>query len=304
MVVTATAARRRYRKVGFAALVVLAYAPLGMGLPEAGSEGLHSKKSECEMGYWNNAIQDGGGGDKPVEFWIQYYREQFCDLFNLDTSFYEGKTVLDMGCGPLGTLEWATMAGARICMDPLSQSYGGMTKYPQKMVYVVGYGEEMPFAEASFDIVASHNNLDHVDDVQKTLEEVARVTKTGGAFLLSVHVAPGSNPLPRSRSLPSHRTPCPSLPHPTLSCSIFPAINYAFGRVAGGTECEPSLIQWAVGGQVKHAGFTILHESHWEVDCPTCKQPIVNAGTNPAFNHSRDQTRYGTIVIQAQRNPR
>ena len=51
-------------------------------------------------------------------------RELYCDHFGVDTDFYAGKRVLDVGCGPRGTLEWAEMAAERVGLDPWSRATG------------------------------------------------------------------------------------------------------------------------------------------------------------------------------------
>ena len=38
--------------------------------------------------------------------------------FNLDKSFYKNKRILDVGCGPRGSLEWDDMALERVGLDP------------------------------------------------------------------------------------------------------------------------------------------------------------------------------------------
>ena len=42
--------------------------------------------------------------------------------------------------------------------------------------------------DGAFDIVASFNNLDHVDDVERTIAEIKRVTAVNGRFLLITEV--------------------------------------------------------------------------------------------------------------------
>jgi SAM-dependent methyltransferase len=46
----------------------------------------------------------------------------------------------------------------------------------------------MPFDDASFDVVGSFNALDHVDDVERTVAEIARVLRPGGLLLIATDV--------------------------------------------------------------------------------------------------------------------
>ncbi len=47
----------------------------------------------------------------------------------------------------------------------------------------VGRGEELPFDDASFDLVTADNVLEHLDDPVRVFSEVARVLRPGGRFL-------------------------------------------------------------------------------------------------------------------------
>lgn len=56
---------------------------------------------------------------------------------------------------------------------------------------VVGVGEELPFADESFDAVISHAVLEHVKDPFRCAREIARVLKPGGELFCAVpHLQP------------------------------------------------------------------------------------------------------------------
>jgi SAM-dependent methyltransferase len=56
------------------------------------------------------------------------------------------------------------------------------------MQYVAAAAEHIPFPDAHFDVVTSLNSLDHVDDPDAAICEIARVMRPGGVFLLEVEV--------------------------------------------------------------------------------------------------------------------
>jgi ubiquinone/menaquinone biosynthesis C-methylase UbiE len=115
--------------------------------------------------------------------------ERFCTAhFGLDRSFYEGKVVLDVGCGPRGSLEWASMAALRIGLDPLADRYLRLGTDRHRMEYLCAPAEEIPLDDASCDVALSFNSLDHVEDVARAVAEIKRVTRPGGTFLLLVEV--------------------------------------------------------------------------------------------------------------------
>jgi 2-polyprenyl-6-hydroxyphenyl methylase/3-demethylubiquinone-9 3-methyltransferase len=49
--------------------------------------------------------------------------------------------------------------------------------------YGTAYGESLPFADRTFDVVFCCDVLEHVRDLPKVISEVARVLNPGGAFL-------------------------------------------------------------------------------------------------------------------------
>ncbi len=118
-------------------------------------------------------------------FWYEYF---YTSHFGLDPGFYCGKRVLDIGCGPRGSLEWANMAADCVGLDPLADSYKELRTKPHRMKYVAAPAELMPFGDEYFDVVSSFNSLDHVDDLEVSLTEIGRVLKPGGLFLLLTDV--------------------------------------------------------------------------------------------------------------------
>jgi ubiquinone/menaquinone biosynthesis C-methylase UbiE len=134
-----------------------------------------------------------------LRYWIQrqakegtlrnhHFEKWFTTQFGLDRAFYEGKRILDIGCGPRGTLEWADMAAERVGLDPLAELYRLVGTDDHKMTYVAVPAEEIPFPDGHFDVVSSFNSLDHVDDLDRTIAEIARVVAPGGLFLLLVEL--------------------------------------------------------------------------------------------------------------------
>lgn len=158
-------------------------------------QGAGRRKRRAELGYWRRrAALEGALGGSHYEFF-------YTDHFGLDRRLYSGKAVLDVGCGPRGSLEWADMAATRIGLDPLVDSYRELGIERHAMTYVSGPAEEMPFPDDRFDVVSSFNSLDHVDDLDRTVEEIKRVLRTGGLFLLLTEVGhPPTDTEPQSFS--------------------------------------------------------------------------------------------------------
>ena len=113
------------------------------------------------------------------------YKHLYTDFFGLDESFYSGKRILDIGCGPGGSLEWADMALERVGLDPLARDYRReCNTHNHKMQYVSAFAERIPFPDECFDVVSSLMSLKHIIGLEEAVNEVIRVTTRGGMFLL------------------------------------------------------------------------------------------------------------------------
>ncbi|HNV85408.1 MAG TPA: class I SAM-dependent methyltransferase [Candidatus Omnitrophota bacterium] len=117
-----------------------------------------------------------------------HYPEFFTRHFGFEKSFWAGKKILDVGCGPRGSLEWAEDAACRVGCDPLAAEYLEVGITAHRMRYVAGEAERMPFPDGTFDGVFSFNSLDHVDHLPETCREIIRVIAPGGFFLLLTDV--------------------------------------------------------------------------------------------------------------------
>lgn len=139
-------------------------------------------KKYAELAYWKK--QKKREGKLTNKHYSYFYKEHF----GLSDKDYRNKRILDIGCGPRGSLEWANQAKVRIGIDPLADEYLKLGAERHKMDYVTAPAEQMPFEDSYFNIVCSFNSLDHVEDIEKTISEIKRVTKPGGLFLLLVEI--------------------------------------------------------------------------------------------------------------------
>jgi len=141
---------------------------------------LRRSKEEAEMAFWRDrAAQEGRLGH-------EHYERAYTAHFGLDRDFFAGKRVLDVGCGPRGSLEWATMAAERVGVDPLVDRYQDLGIDRHEMRYVAARAEALPLPSERFEVVAVLNALDHVDDVDNSIREITRVAATGATLLLMV----------------------------------------------------------------------------------------------------------------------
>ncbi len=114
-----------------------------------------------------------------------YFRDVLIKQLMMDP---HGKKVLDVGCGG-GILaeEFARLGCQVMGIDPSAPSLATARAHTQQVGldidYRVGVGEDLPFADDSFDIVYSSDVLEHVNDLEKVISEIVRVLKQGGVFL-------------------------------------------------------------------------------------------------------------------------
>jgi SAM-dependent methyltransferase len=166
-------------------------------------------KENFELRYWKNLSRSIAAMDLPQREAAliherAHYEYFFTKFFDLSLSEYKGKKILDVGCGPMGSLEWADQASVRIGLDPLVKHYLHLGALSHRMEYVVARSENIPYENETFDFVTSFNSLDHVSDVPKTIHEMKRVTVRGGFVLLITEI---------------EHAPTFTEPH-SLSCSV------------------------------------------------------------------------------------
>ncbi len=101
---------------------------------------------------------------------------------------WAGKSVLDLGCAGGFMAEALAEKGANVTgIDPAAQAVDAARAHAaaagHDIRYDVGVGESLPYGDASFDNVVCVDVLEHVQDLDRVLREVARVLRPGGLFL-------------------------------------------------------------------------------------------------------------------------
>ena len=101
---------------------------------------------------------------------------------------WAGKTVLDVGCAGGFMAEAIAARGARVTgIDPAEKAIAAARSHARgsglAVRYDTGVGEDLPYPEAHFDAVVCVDVLEHVQDLDRVLSEIARVLEPGGMFL-------------------------------------------------------------------------------------------------------------------------
>lgn len=132
----------------------------------------------------------GYGGTSPANPFRQSETEAagvgtFTDLFADLPSALAGKTVLDFGCGYGGkTVEYGRTAALAVGVEPFPHVIETASRYAAHVGSVAEFKvctqDRVPYGDETFDIVISHDVLEHVDNPEVSLREIRRVLRPGG----------------------------------------------------------------------------------------------------------------------------
>src|SRR5919205_1364726 len=123
---------------------------------------------------------------KSRPLFFSFIRPQEAFLFHRNLKLLEGP-ILDLGCGD-GFFAELTFGKQTIDVGlDIPSSLAGIAE--QKHIYkkVVAYaGEAIPFSDNSYGSVVSNCVLEHIPDLEGTIQEVHRVLRPGGYFIATV----------------------------------------------------------------------------------------------------------------------
>jgi arsenite methyltransferase len=129
----------------------------------------------------------------------------YCGVGNpfLLGQIHEGDEVLDIGCGAgVDTLVAAMMTGSRgravgIDLEPsmIEKARSNLARTSLKNVELLeSSGQGLPFDNDSFDVVMSNGAFNLIPDKARALDEVHRVLKPDGRFMIADQVLTGETP--------------------------------------------------------------------------------------------------------------
>jgi SAM-dependent methyltransferase len=140
----------------------------------------------------------GGSYDAERLAYSALLRDEVASYLGQDPKWFEGKTVVSIGCGCTGDL--ATFpARLKIAVDPLLYVYQklGMLLADQagdSTLYLSQSAESLPLLDDFADLVICRNALDHMPDPGVALKEMWRILNNDGALFLSIDI--GGDPTP------------------------------------------------------------------------------------------------------------
>ncbi len=135
--------------------------------------------------WWDDDV----GEFSTLRFWINPVRfGYFARILGVQGALERGRArLLDVGCGGGVLSEEFARSGLDVTgVDPAPESIEAARAHAAAssldIEYLVGTGEQLPFPDGSFDHVACCDVLEHVDDVDRVVAEIARVLRPGGLF--------------------------------------------------------------------------------------------------------------------------
>lgn len=101
----------------------------------------------------------------------------------LEPELTQGRSLLDVGCGPgTITVEFAErLAPGRVVgLDAAAEAIEAASALGSSAEFVVGDAYALPFGDSTFDIVHAHQTVQHLGDPVAALREMRRVVRPGG----------------------------------------------------------------------------------------------------------------------------
>jgi len=120
---------------------------------------------------------------------LDYWNEHLClQTIKRVCNITDSTKILGVGCSPSTVLQF--IDGKKYAIDPLADEYKKflLTHNFGEINLRKGYGEFIPFADDSFDVVFCTNVLDHTSNPEKVISEIFRVLNSSGRLVLVVEV--------------------------------------------------------------------------------------------------------------------
>lgn len=130
-------------------------------------------ESSCMKEIMGETLRPGG-------FRLTNIGVQYCNIS-------PGDTVLDLGCGRGATVNYLyeKYRITAVGIDPSEKMIGAAKGNYGDAGFLLGKGEQLPFADESFDCVLAECTLSLMDSLDRVIKQVYRVLKENGWFVIT-----------------------------------------------------------------------------------------------------------------------
>lgn len=141
------------------------------------------KSQQGEMEFWRKCSNERS------QFSIGTFWENELNNYNgnLKMEDFEGKSVLEIGCGPTGMIHYIP-GHRKIGLDSLIEEYRKLDLLEHGGVdHILGNGERLPFKDEAFHVIICFNVLDHTQVPASVCKEMVRVLRRCGRVIFHCH---------------------------------------------------------------------------------------------------------------------
>jgi len=143
---------------------------------------------ERQLRYQVKKAQHLNGREQDVILAMQRSSKRVRDLLEAFQTIADDARVIEVGSGAHGLIFYF---GAKlgVGVDPLAVSYRSLfPRWQNCASTIAAAGEQLPFADASFDVVLCDNVVDHAESPQQIVAELVRILRPGGLLYFTVNV--------------------------------------------------------------------------------------------------------------------
>ena len=145
------------------------------------------RQEKKEITFWLKKYRKKAGKRNFKRYYKDTYQNINADMFKDLRLDCKGLKVVDLGCGPFGSLplrNYTHMIG----IEPLAQVFQLRFRYPHDWLVIESMAEIIPLKTRTIDNVYCINALDHFQSPYESLEETIRILKPKGYLALSTDV--------------------------------------------------------------------------------------------------------------------
>jgi SAM-dependent methyltransferase len=159
-----------------------------MGLMKSGLERRANRAIERQLDYQRAKAKRTAGREARIVGQMQAHSARVRARLEAIRPIATDAPVLEVGCGAHGLIFFFGTSNG-VGVDPLADHYAQLfPAWQDRAKTVAAFGEDLPFPDASFDVVLCDNVVDHAQNPRRILEEICRVMAPGALLFFEVNV--------------------------------------------------------------------------------------------------------------------